>query len=434
MATFYNKFLKKQYIDNKKLQPVADRVSPFVAAANKIQRGGESINEPLILAGPKGNSYLLTAAQAVAAQANHGASNYQRFVSSFGQYHGVANVTAMAVAGGKTNAEAFLQQLTEVIESEVGAFTSVAARKLLGPIGGAIGRISDLNEGGADGEIQLTINGDALNFSEGMILQAGSGTGNGANTVRSGLGYVISTAIDADVTGTSTTGWHVKVATSEANQIAGTVGGPTGWVDNDYLFRNGDAGASDLSDAQIRSYQAWITLAAASDTYNEVVRSVDSRASGFRLTSSRTSGMSVLDRIQLLATVGRSTCGAMNATLCVIGPQTWQQLAQEAQSYGTLTFTENTKIGIKMLTIMTCNGPTQIMNEPHCLESDIWLFTPETIRIYHYDGFPALDDADGNEYLRQASSAGYEIRWHAFSCPTVGGRPHHNGRCDSGNT
>lgn len=436
MASFSTKFLKKRFSAAGKLQAVADRASQFVAVCDKPVQGGASVAEPLIFSGPKGNSYSLTAAQAVAAQSNHGASDYQEFVSSFGEYHGVANITARAVAGSKTNMDAYLRQLTEVIESEVTAFTSIGARKMLGPIGGSIGRISDLNEGGGDGEIQLTVNGDALNFAPGMILQAADGTGNGApSNVRSGLGYVFRVAPDADIAGTSTTGAHVFVATSEALATAGTSGGPTGWVDNDYLFRNGDVAAStDLSDSQIRSFQAWITLAAAADTYNSVVRSADGRYSGFRLTATAVAGMSVLDRVQLLATVGRSTCGAQEATLCVVGPRTWQQLAQEAQSFGSATFTKNLKIGVEMLTIMTCNGPCQVMNEPHCLESDIWLFSPKTLKIYNYDGFPALDEGDGNEILRQASSAGYEVRWHAFTSVTVSGKPHHNGRCDSGNS
>ena len=116
-----------------------------------------------------------------------------------------------------------------------------------------------------------------------------------------------------------------------------------------------------------------------------------------------------------------------------MGPNTWQQLAQEVQSYGQVEFTENIKIGVKLMTIMTCNGPAQVLNSPSCLESDIFLFTQSTLKIYNYDGFPALDEGDGNEILRQTASAAYEVRWHAFTCPTVNGRPHLNGRCPSGN-
>ncbi len=428
MASFSTKFLKKRFSPAGKLMAVADRASDFFAVLDKPVQGGASVAEPLILSGPKGNSYSLTAAQAVAAQAAHGASNYQEFVSTFGEYHGVANVTARAVAGSKTNLDAYLRQLDEVVTSEVIHFTSIAARKLLGPVGGAIGRISNVTIG-ADGEMSLTIVGDALNFTAGQILQAADGTGNGApSNVRAGLGYVYSTFVDGDSNGA-----HVCVATSEALATAGTPGIPSGWVNNDYLFRNGDvAAATDLSDSQIRSFQSWITLTAATGSPFSVNLAQDSRLSGFRLSATATDGMSVIDRIQLLATTGRAQCGASEATMCVIGPKSWQQLAGEVQSFGTVEYTENIKIGVKMMTIMTCNGPTSVINEPHCLESDLWLFTKSTLKLYNYDGVPALDEGDGNELLRQSTAAGYEVRWHAFTCATVSGKPQYNGRCDSG--
>lgn len=429
MASFSSKFLKKRFAPPGKLNAISDRAAPFSAACDKPVQGGASVAEAVIISGPKGNSYSLTAAQAVSAQAAHGASNYDEFVSTYGEYHGSAVITARAVAGSKTNMDAYLRQLAEVMESEVAAFAAVGERKLLGPIGGNIGRIANTTIG-ADGEMSLTIVGDAQNLAAGMILQAADGTGNGAPTnVRTALGYVFGVFLDGDANGA-----HMYVATSEANATAGTAGIPTNWANNDYIFRNGDVAAStDLSDAQIRSFQGWVTLAAATGTYNNVNRSQDSRLSGFRLSSSATNGMSILDRCQLLATTGRSQSGATGATLFVVGPNTWQQLAQEVQSYGQVEFTENVKIGIKLMTIMTCNGPSQVLNSPACLESDIWLFTQQHLKIYNYDGFPALDEADGNEILRQTSAAAYEVRWHAFTCVTVNGRPHMHGRCPSGN-
>lgn len=429
MASFSTKFLKKRFAAPGKLQGIADRAAPFLAACDKPVQGGASVAEPVIISGPKGNSYSLTAAQAVAAQAAHGASNYDEFNSTFGEYHGVANVTARAVAGSKTNMDAYLRQLSEVMESEVGSFAAIGERKLLGPVGGSIGKISNVTIG-ADGEMSLTLIGDAQNFAAGMIVQAASADGSSAVvTARGGLGYAYSVFVDGDSNGA-----HVHFATSESDATAGTPGIPSGWQNNDFLFRNGDvASSTDLSDAQIRSFQGWITLAAATGTYNAVNRSQDSRLSGFRLSAGAVQGMAVIDRMQLLATTGRSQCGATNASLFVVGPNTWQQAAQEAQSYGQLQFTDNTKIGVKLLTIMTCNGPAQVLLSPACLESDIWLFTQSTLKIYNYDGFPALDEGDGNEILRQTSAAGYEVRWHAFNCVTVSGRPHFNGRCASGN-
>jgi len=429
VASFVSKFLKRQYVDPGKLQAIGDRAAPFVAACDKPIRAGEAIAEAVIISGPKGNSYSFTAAQAVAAQAQHGASNYDRFISDYGKYYGVANISDMAVAGSKTNMSAFLKQTSEVFESEMAAFYAVAERRLLGPVGGSIGKISAVNGGGTNGEITLTVQADAQNFAAGMILQAAAADGSSTTSPRTGLGYVYNVFVDGDSDGT-----HIRVADSEANATAGTVGLPSGWANSDFLFRNGDiATSTDLSDAAIRSFQSWITLAASSGTYAGLNRAQDSRLSGFRLSATAVSGMSVLDRMQYLATTGRAQCTATDALLFVVGPMTWQQLAQEAQSYNTLQFSKNTKIGVELLTVMTCNGPAQVLNSPACVESDLWLFTQSTLKIYTFDGFPALDEGDGNELLRRDSDSGYQIRWHAFNNVTVNGKPHLNGRCPSGN-
>jgi hypothetical protein len=429
MGTFENKFLKKTFAAPGKLQAIGDRAAPFAALCSKPVQGGASVAEPVIISGLKALSYTVAGAKAVSDQDDHGASDYDEFNSTFGQYFGHARITSRAVAGGKTNAAAYLRQLSEILETSVGSFMSVAERKLLGPIGGNIGRISNVTIG-ADGEMSLTVVGDAQNFAKGMICMAAAADGSSSSiTARAGLGYPFEVYVDGD-----TNGAHVHFATSTALATAGTPGIPSEWVNNDYLFRNGDiASSTDLSDKQIRSLQGWITLAAATGTYNSVDRTADSRLSGFRLSSATVAGMSILDRMQLLATAGRHQCGATQATLYVVGPQTGRQLAQEMQSYGQIQFSENTKVGVKMMQVIGENGASDVLVSPSCAESDIWLFTESTLKIYNYDGFPALDDADGNEILKQEGAAGYFIRFHAFNCVTVSGRPHHNGRCPSGN-
>ncbi len=427
MASFSSKFLKKRFAAPGVLNGITDRAAPLVAACDKPVQGGASVAEAVIISGPRGNSFSLPAAQAVSGSTvQGGASNYDEFVSTYGEYHGSAVITARAVAGSKTNMDAYLRQLAEVMESEVAAFATIGERKLLGPVGGSIGKIALVNGGGSNGELTLTIIGDIPNFAAGMQVQAATTDGSTApGTVRAGTGFINEVFLDGDTDGT-----HIRVSATDG----GATGLPSGWANADFLFRSGDIQQSvDLSDSQIRSFQSWITLAAATGTFNAVNRSQDSRLSGFRLSSTAVSGMSVLDRMQLLATTGRSQCGAQQATLFVVGPNTWAQLAQEVQSYGVIEFTENVKIGIKLMTIMTANGPSQVLNSPSCLESDIWLFTQTHLKIYNYDGFPGLDEGDGNEILRQTNAAAYEVRWHAFTCVTVNGRPHFHGRAPSGN-
>lgn len=435
---------------------VTDRASPFVAVCDKPRQGGNSVAEACIFSGPKGNSFDFRAAQSISADGastaypvattpitntGNGASSYEEWVSTYGDYHGVATVTAKAVAGSKTNEDAYLRQLNEIMETEITAFVEVAARKLLGPVGGNLGQVTNIATGAVPGAYTLSKPSDAYNFATGMVIMFAADASAGVATVRGttlpAIAYVHASFPDGDGV---TAGAHLYVA---ASVFTGTVaptaaqsgtGGTVTPANNDFIFRLGDvAQGVDLSDSAIRSFQSWITLSPATGTLFNVNRGQDSRFSGFRVNTTQIAGFSILDRIQLLATIGAAHSSARNARLCVLGPKTWQQLATEAQSYGQLEFTSETKIGIQMITLMTVNGPTKIMMDPHCVESDIWLFTRESLKLFNMDGFPALDTGDGNEILRQAGAAGYEARWHAFSCPTVSGKPWWNGRCDSGN-
>lgn len=430
MGSFADKFLFLRYIKNNKLQSITERVSPTLQKIDKPQRGGLAIVEPFIPSGPQGWSFDLAAASVVSDQTDRGGSDYETFTSPFGEYWGSAKVSARAVSGSKGNEDAFLQQLTEVMDGSLKSFGSVAAIKLFSPVGNNIGRISDLDEGGGAGEIQLTIRGDSFNFAPGMILQAATGTGASTpGTVRSGLGFVFRVTPDADVSGTSTTGAHVWVATTSGST---TSGGPTGWADNDYLFRNGDVlAATDLSDKQIRSLQGWITLTAATGTYLGVDRGVHAGASGFRVAAGDVAGLSIKERCELLVNVGRSEYGANEVDTLVMGPRTWMQLSQEIQDFGWTQFGKVMEIGAGELVIITANGAIRVINEPHCKESDIWAFTIGLIKIYNYNGFPGPRDEDGLKMLRTGKN--YEVQWQAFNSVTVGGQPHMHGRCSSGN-
>jgi hypothetical protein len=430
MGSFADKFLFLRYIKNNKLQSITERVSPTLAKIDKPQRGGQAIVEPFIPSGPQGWSYDLAAASVVSDQADRGASDYETWTSPFGEYWGSAKVSARAVSGSKGNEDAFLQQLTETMDGALKSFGSIAAIKLFAPVGNNLGRISDLDEGGGAGEIQLTIRGDSFNYAPGMILQAATGTGASTpGTVRAGLGYVFRVTPDADVTGTTTTGAHIWVATSAGST---TSGGPSGWADNDYLFRNGDVlTGTDLSDKQIRSLQGWVTLTAATGNYLGVDRGVHAGASGFRVAAADVAGLSIKERCELLVNVGRSEYGASEVDTIVMGPRTWMQLSQEIQDFGWTQFGKVMEIGAGELVIITANGAIRVINEPHCKEADIWAFTIGLIKIYNYNGFPGPRDEDGLKMLRTGKN--YEVQWQAFNSVTVGGQPQMHGRCSSGN-
>lgn len=430
MASFENKWLKKRFVDKgpKELEGICARMDPWMAMANKVEQGGTSVAEPVKLSGPKGWSSSLTGAQLTSAQSNNGASDDDEFNSSYGKYFGSATISAKAVAGSKTNLDAYARAIENEVVSSVEMFGEVFGRAYAGPIGNSIGRISDVTAG-ADGEMTLTIRGDVYNFVPGQVVDAASADGsNGTITVRAGHGYII--AADPD----SATAM-LTVATSEANQQAGTTGIPSGWANNDYLFRAGDmVSSTDNSQAGIRSLQSWIRLTtpAAGTTFNGVDIGKDARLSGIKVAAADVAGLGILDKIQLLCTEMASASGA-TPDYASLAPRTYAQAMGEAQSFGRFQLGEDPKLGIRKdyFTVFTAAGAVKVMCNPHQLESDIFVLTSSQMMIYHYNGLPKLRDDDGVMFLRNGEN--YEIQFYAFCCNTVNGRPDRFGRCDSGN-
>lgn len=422
--------LKRRYIDPPQgLESVVNRASPFLALIPKVEKRGESVNEICRPAGPLGFSYDFAAAQAISARADFGASDYETFTLPYGQYFGSVTMPARGLAGAKGKEDAFLLELISEMDASLEAYGSIAARKILGPVGGSIGVIEDIDQGGANGEIALSIKGDSFNFTKGGIYQAAAADGSGSTTPRAGLGYALQVVPDANVSGTSTTGWHLKV-TDTASGTASAL--PTGWVDTDFLFRYGDVlSATDLSDKAIRSLQGFITLTNNTNAYLGAARTQPGM-NGFRLLTSEADNLTIKERIQKLVNKGRKQYNANKVDTIVLGPDTHHDLVQEVQDTGWQGFAQKMEIGAGEIVVHSANGLLRVLNEPHCVESDIWAITMDKLKIFTYNGFPGAVDADGLKLLRKATSMDYEVRWQSFNCLSVGGSPWHFGRAPSG--
>jgi len=159
----------------------------------------------------------------------------------------------------------------------------------------------------------------------------------------------------------------------------------------------------------------------------------DTRLSGIKVAAADADGMGILDRIQLICTEMASASGA-SPGYASLAPRSYAQAMGEAQSYGRFTFGEDPMLGIKKdyFTIPTAAGMVKVICNPHQLEADIWMLSPEHLKIYHYsDGMPHLRDEDGNMFLRDGEN--YEVQFTFFNCVTVDGRPDKFGRIASGN-
>lgn len=431
MASFENKWLKKRFVDRgpKELMAIADRQNPIVALASKPEQGGASVAEAVKLSGPKGWSSTLVGAQLTSVQVNNGASDDDEFNSPYGKYWGSAVVSEKSVAGSKTNLDAYARVIENEVVSSVARFGELVGRSVIGPVGNSIGKILNVTGGGGAGKLTLTLRNDVYNFVPGMVIVAALADGSaGGNTVRE-LGFVIASSPDGDTNGT-----QLSIAASEAGQIAGANANPGTWATGDFIFRAGDVTVASNADLQIRSLQAWIKLTnpAPGTTFNAVDVSRDQRLTGIKVAAADVVSMSVLDRVQLLATEMVAASSAAPSVISV-GPRTYAQAMGEAQSFGRYQNGEDPKMGIRKdyFTVYTAAGALKMVMNPHQLEADIFILSPEHIMIYNMNGFPKLRDSDGNYFLR--SGENNEIQFYAFTSVTVDGRPDRFGRCPSGN-
>lgn len=432
MPAFVDRFLHRRYTQLTSMETVTDRADPLLPLIEKPETGGASINDGVLWGGPQGFSFDLAQAQDAATSVGQGGAQTDEYNLAYGEYHGSVQVSSKGLAGSKGREDAYCTELASVMDTSLEAYGSIAMRKIFGPVGGSIGKILLINGGGTGGELTLTLKNDAFNIVPGMVLQAAllnGGTGV-APVARAGNGYVFNVFPDGDVDTTM-----VRIATTGANAIAGTVGINAAWANGDFLYRAGDINGTDLSDKQIRSLQGFITLAQANDVYNGLNRAQHPGLSGFRLSANATNGLSIKERIERLVNVGRKQFNANKVDTIALGPDTWMELSQDVQDTGWQNFADKMVIGTGAIQIFSANGPLTIYNSPHVLEADIWALTIKRLKIYTYDGFPGMEMGDGLKLLRMPAVAGVsprlEVRWRSYNSVSISGRPWDFGRCNS---
>lgn len=439
MAAFVDKFLFKRYTKVTSLQQVAALAAPSLKLPDYITQGGESVAEACILDGPEGFSFDFTQAQAVSAQTDRGASHYEQWNSTYGQYFGSVKVSARALAGSKGREDAFLRQLAEVMDSGVKKFGHIAARKMLGPDGGNIGTSTGNSAGaGTAGDPGFSTTNPvmvlddpklSIHYAPGMFVSF-SLTASGGVLIAGGTGTLKVTAVDITngiITFTGTVGDALYLAVEDAADTPATI----------FVFRAGDYITGTDKGIQIRPLGFWnpaVAIVGTADVQNNVDRGQHELLSGCRLVAAQVLGKSIKERIELLINTMRNTAGAMETDHVFLHGNAWLALNQDIQSFGWLNFGQTMQIGAGELAIMTANGVVKIINEPHCPIGDIRAVTSKDWKVYNYDGFPGYAQEEGLKMVKAANSPDYEVRYQSFTCVTVNGKPWNFGYCPSGMT
>ena len=317
------------------------------------------------------------------AQANTAPSAYTRFALTYAQKYQTALIEGKAIRTTKNDKGAFVKLFTSTVNDTIKGLARSLAIDLPRSAGGQIGRVSS---GYTTTSIVLTNPSDIVNFEVGMVLN-GSTAADGTS-LKSGTCTVA--GVDQDnYTVVLTAAWNSGIS-SGAN--------------NDYIYRDGDATLN------MSGVVDWVpfTVPTSGDSFFGVDRSVHTRLSGCRLDAS---GYGTVEEGIFAGLVLSSRRGG-HVTDIFLNDVDWGHLETslaskvviEAKAADADIFFEGIRI----------RGP----------KGAVGIFADNTIPQGYAYGVPlsecelasvgpavALLDEDGNEWLRQATADGYEIRF-----------------------
>jgi hypothetical protein len=439
MGSFVDKFLFRRYVKLTSMQAVATLASPTLKLVDFITQGGDSVSEPCILDGPEGFSFDFDQAQ-LQSEAR-GASDYEQWNSTFGEYFGSVKISARAIAGAKGKEDAFLRQLTEIMDSGLKKFGHLAARKYLGPTGSFIGTASTTSTGTAGdpgvvtgGTARTIVLDDpklAIHWAKDMRVQVtdngGAGAGiKGATALNSGGVLTVATVnLSAGIITFTNTAGDLTYSAAYGAATDGTA----------IFYRAGDVPTTTNEGLIMRPLGAWNPLVAVvgtADSFNNVDRGVHELLSGSRATASEVQGLSIKERIEFLVNKMRNTAGAYDTTHVALHGNAWLALSQDIQAHGWLSFGKTLEIGAGELVIQTPNGLVKVINDPHMPIGDIRVLSEKDMKCYNYDGFPGYAEEEGLRMVKMPNKTNYEVRYQCFSNFTVNGRPWNFGIAPSG--
>lgn len=250
--------LKELYV-GQKVADVTFKRNPFLAMLPKFTKfGGRNYPVPVTYNKAQGRSAVFATAQA-----NSTANKHVEFLITRVSDYQMALVQAEAAEAAQSDAEAFLEVITDELDGAMETLATAIETFLFRSGTGSIGQISSGSNVGTD-TITLEDINEIVNFESGMTLKA-SATDGGA--VRTGSEVV--EAVDRNLgtlTATSAT-WDTVITAIAAS---------------DYLSAEGD-GANAGANVKISGLAAWVPSAAPSSTaFFGVDRTPDNRLSGIR--------------------------------------------------------------------------------------------------------------------------------------------------------
>ena len=400
----------KQHYDSEQLVIETYQDNPAWAMMIKDQDlvpnvGGSVFVHPIVIGSSQGRSAQFSVAQT---NAQITAEQARQFLVTRYQNFQLATVDTQSVYASMGDENAFTKIITLAVDNVMDNMGLQMGLQVFRDGTGTIGNIVS-TQNLASPTLTLSLASSGVLFEIGMELDlASSSTGSVKAYGSAGHGlYVI--AVD-QANGILTIGTTPN-GTTTCNINDATNGIPTAAA-GDYIFQRGDASNGSGVLAKMTGFEAWIPYGgpASSDNFFGVNRSY----SPVRLAGQSLDATTLLVEDALIKA----------SQLCAKQGGRFDQVYMPYAQFAQLQISQSAKIRIEQritpeigfdgLKMVLPTGEVKITPDRNCPANRMWCVKRDAWRYTHIAKPIQLDNLDGNDWLRQSTNSGYEIRFFAM--------------------
>jgi hypothetical protein len=388
--TTFDALLKEDYIDSNRVEEL---IYPDNVLLGKLEKRGDTgmvgdqMPVPIIYGLPQGLAQPFSTAQT-----NVSNIKAQKFVVTAGDYHGVVHIGDKVMMASRTNQGAFLENKVTEIDGLYEQAGENFSKYAWGNGGQSLGVIADIT----GDVITLVESADAMNFED-------SGDGTTVSAINRATGQITLASVAA---------------------IAALAVG-------DHLFRQGDF-FGDTGNIVIKGVQAYLP---ATDSLpdlwgiTQANRQLDvQRFGGCRVAPALLGAKSFEQRIKLLFAQMTGRFKAKKPTAVFMHPEDFDTLDTAMGARGQRDLSEDeAKFGYSSIAVTTTGGKVPIFPDRHCPVGTAFALRLENWWLFSMGELLRVQNGDGLQMLRRASSTDYEFR--LISYPGLAcNAPKNNGR------
>lgn len=393
--------------------------SPTLNDMRWEKTGGDSVAQPFVLNGHRGDAGNFQVAQLIANQPGFRSSAKYRWIVPYPEYHGSITIPHRDIALSRQDKDAAVRAKQHEVDMAFKQRASNIMRLWYSPLGSRLGTATL-----ASGVLTFTDRHVAAKLFRGDIVSLATNSGDTVGQAVTGNpGYVVKS--ESEVSGANT--GRISIAqTSE-----GTVANPVGVPDGSYtVFRHGEYNSSNVF-GQVIPIEAYLPSAPSSAELFNVNRAHDTRLSGLRVPDAVLGGRSIGSKIKNWIAQARDIAGIDGSEIdtVVLNPIDWQLAEEEFSSTVGRTPVEVGEDGFSRMYINTANGRTKLISEPHAPQGTMWFFASGQLCFHSPTGMIAewLDIGEGPIFRRKESEPVFEANPISYiatimECPYANGR------------